>query len=87
MRSVNFHIGRIGKIRCYIDSETYAKVINATVTSRLEYHKGLLAGIPDKHFKPLQLAQNKTARLLTETGRHKHIRHTLESLHWLPVKQ
>ena len=87
VKSVNFHIRRIGKIRRYLDSETCAKVINATVTSRLDYHNGLLAGIPDKHLRPLQLAQNKAARLLTGTRRHEHIRPTLQSLHWLPVKQ
>jgi hypothetical protein len=87
VKSVNFHIRRIGKIRRYIDSDTCAKVINATVTSRLDYHNALLAGIPDKYLRPLQLAQNKAARLLAGTRRHEHIQPTLEHLHWLPVKQ
>jgi hypothetical protein len=86
VRSANFHIRRIAKIRHFLDTDTCAKVINATVTSRLDYHNGLLCGIHDKHIKSLQLVQNNAARLLTQSSRQQHITPTLQHLHWLPIK-
>ena len=85
VKSANFHIRRISKIRAFLDESTCANVINATITSRLDYHNGLLAGIHEKHVKSQQLVQNNAARLLTGIRKHEHIRPTLQHLHWLPV--
>ena len=87
VRSANFHIRRISKIRSFLDNDTCAKVINATITSRLDYHNGLLLGVHDKLIRPLQVVQNNAARLLTRSGRREHISPTLQRLHWLPIKQ
>ena len=87
VRSANYHIRRISKIRHFLDDDTCAKVVNATITSRLDYHNGLLAGLHDKVVKPLQIVQNNAARLLTRTRRREHISPVLQSLHWLPIKQ
>lgn len=86
VRSANFHMRRIAKIRHFLDTDICAKVINATVTSRLDYHNGLLCGIHDKHIKSLQLVQNNAARLLSQSSRHQHITPTLIQLQWLPIK-
>ena len=87
VRGANFHIRRIAKIRRFLDTNACAKVINATVTSRLDYHNALLCGIHDKQIKSLQVVQNNAARLLSQTSRHQHITPILEHLHWLPIKQ
>ena len=87
VRSANFHLRRIGQIRCHLDNDTCAKTIHATVTSRLDYHNGLLAGIPNTQLRRLQLVQNKAARLLSRTSKTQHITPVLFSLHWLPIKQ
>lgn len=86
VQSGYYHLRRVKHIRQYLDQSTCAKVINATVTSRLDYHNGLLAGEHANIIKPLQTLQNNAARLLTRTGRREHITPILKTLHWLPVK-
>jgi hypothetical protein len=87
IKSVYFHLRRVAKIRHHLTQEACASVIHATVTSRLDFHNGLLAGLPDKLLSRLQVVQNHAARLLTGTHRRAHITPVLEKLHWLPVKQ
>jgi hypothetical protein len=86
VRNTNFHIRRISKIRHFLDTNTCAKVITATVTSRLDYHNALLCGIHNKHLKSLQVAQNNAARLLSRSSRREHITPILKQLHWLPIR-
>jgi hypothetical protein len=73
------------KVRRYLDRLSCARVINALVTSRLDFQNGLLLGLPDCEVHRLQKAQNAAARLLTQTKRRDHITPILEELHWLPV--
>ena len=77
---------RIGRIRRNLDDATCAKIINATITSRQDYHNGLLAGCYDGTLKPMQHMQNNVARLLTKTRMRDHITPVLRQLHWLPIK-
>eukprot|EP00914_Ancora_sagittata_P016099 GHVO01032167.1.p1 GENE.GHVO01032167.1~~GHVO01032167.1.p1 ORF type:complete len:200 (-),score=1.21 GHVO01032167.1:528-1127(-) len=81
------HLRTIARVRRYLDPDSSAKAINATVTSRLDYHNGLLAGAPQCVLKPLQRLQNNAARVLTRTNRREHITPVLEILHWLPIKE
>ena len=86
-QSAYFHLRRIAKIKHHLTQEACAKAINATVTSRLDFHNGLLLGLPDKTLHKLQVVQNNAARLLTGTRRTEHITPVLIHLHWLPVRQ
>jgi hypothetical protein len=86
VQSGYYHLRRVKHIRHYLDKDTCAKVINATVTSRLDYHNGLLAGVYAYQLKALQVLQNNAARLLTKARSQDHITPTLMSLHWLPVR-
>ena len=86
VRNTNYHIRRISKIRRFLDTDTYAKVISATVTSHLDYHNALLCGIHDKHLRSLQVVQNNAARLLSRSSRWEHITPILKHLHWLPIR-
>jgi hypothetical protein len=61
-----FNIRRISKIKHHLSSDASAKVINATVTSHLDYHNGLLLGLSDTALYKLQVAQNNATRLLTD---------------------
>ena len=40
-RSINFNLYSVGEMRKYLDGPTTKKIINATVTSRLDYCNGL----------------------------------------------
>lgn len=84
-RNAYYHLRRIAKIRSHLTQDACAAVINATVTSRLDFHNGLLLGVPDKTLRKLQLVQNSAARLLTGTRKREHITPVLQSLHWLPI--
>ncbi len=86
-RGIYFQLQRIKSIRCHLSIDTAAKLINALVTSRLDFNNGLLVGLPEKTTSRLQLAQNNAARVLTGASRRDHITPHLEALHWLPVCQ
>ena len=87
IKGIYYHLRRIALIRKYLTQSACAKILHATVTSRLDFHNGLLAGLPDKTICRLQVAQNNAARLLRQVGRREHITPVLSSLHWLPVRQ
>ena len=82
-----YHLNKISRIRSYLTSTACARAINATVTSRLDYHNALLLGLPANRTHKLQVLQNNAARLLSGCCRRDHITPVLHDLHWLPVVQ
>ena len=64
-RSINFNLYSVGKIRKYLDGPTAKKMINATVTSRLDYCNSLLYGAKQSHIDRLQCCQNNAARIIS----------------------
>ena len=87
VRAGFLQLRRIGHIRRSLDDTVCAKVINATVTARLDFQNALLAGSHLCVLKPLQKMQNQAARMLKKTSRTDHITPVLRELHWLPVKE
>ena len=85
-RSINFNLYSVGKIRKYIDGPTAEKMINATVTSRLDYCNSLLYGAKQSHIDRLQCCQNNAARIISKRRKFDHISPVLRELHWLPVE-
>ncbi|KAI5092227.1 hypothetical protein C0J45_17858, partial [Silurus meridionalis] len=83
-----FHLGNIAKIRKMMSLQDAEKLINAFVTSRLDYYycNALLSGCASKCINKLQLVQNAAARVLTRSRKYGHITPVLISLHWLPIK-
>jgi len=65
--------------------EITTSLISAFVTSRLDYCKSVLAGLPKLTIAPLQWVQNAAARLITGIGRRDHVTPALRKLHWLPI--
>ncbi len=61
-------------------------LINAFMTSRLDYCNALLGGCSARLINKLQMVQNAAARVLTRTGKYEHISPVLSTLHWLPTK-
>ena len=62
-------------------------MVQAFISSRLDYCNSLLCGIAGNLLQKLQSVQNAAARLITRTGRRGHITPVLRELHWLPVRQ
>ena len=85
-RSINFNLYSVGKIRKYLDGPTAEKMINATVTSRLDYCNSLLYGAKQSHIDRLQCCQNNAARIISKRRKFDHISSVLRELHWLPVE-
>ena len=67
-RTAFFHLRNIVKIRSILSQTDAEKLVNAFVTSRLDYCNSLLSGCPSKCVKSLQLVQNAAARVLTGTS-------------------
>ena len=86
-RSAYFHLRRISKVRDLLSVEACARAIHCTVTSRLDYHNGLLLGLPSALTRKLEIVQRNAARLLTRTPKRAHITPVLARLHWLPVQR
>lgn len=85
-RACYFHIRNIGKIRNNITTDACRTLVQATVTSRLDYANVLLYGLPTCLINRLQRVQNSAARLISRTRKHDHITPVMIDLHWLPVE-
>ena len=85
-RSINFNLYSVGEIRKYLDGPTAKKMINATVTSRLDYCNSLLYGAKQSHIDRLQCCQNNAATIISKRRKFDHISPVLRKLHWLPVE-
>ena len=86
-KSINYNSYSIGKIRKYLDTPTADKMINCSITSRLEYCNSLLYDAKGYNISQLQLCQNNAARMLSLRRKFDHITPVLKDLHWLPVEQ
>ena len=84
-KSIYFDIRRIGYIRKYLSEQTCLKLVNATLSSKLDYANALLYGLPSSSIALLQRAQNSAARLIAQVKKHEHISPILMKFHWLPV--
>ena len=84
-KCIYFDIRRIGFIRKYLSQQTCLKLVNATLSSKLDYANALLFGLPSSSINLLQRAQNSAARLIAQVKKHEHISPILMKFHWLPV--
>ena len=85
-KSLNYSIFNIGKVRKYLDTSTAEILVNSLVTSKMDYCNSLLYGINEYQLDQIQRCQNNAARVITLTRKYDHIRPSLHSLHWLPVR-
>lgn len=79
-------IRNIGRIRKYLSTDNLKRLVNASVSSRLDYCNSMFFGLPKCHLDKLQRLQNTSARLITGSKRLNHITPVLKELHWLPVE-
>jgi len=86
VKSCNYHLCNIGRIRRFISTAACKTLVNSLVTSRLDYANSLLFGVNKCLIDRLQRVQNTAARLVTKTRKRDHITPILADLHWLPVE-
>ncbi len=61
-------------------------MVNAQVTSKIDYFSSLLYGTVDKNFVRQKRLQNTAARLIMRVPKYANITPVLQELHWLPVR-
>ncbi|KAI4896499.1 hypothetical protein NFI96_021433, partial [Prochilodus magdalenae] len=84
-RSCRFLLYNIRRIRPFLSQEATQLLVQSLVISRLDYCNSLLAGLPLRAIRPLQLVQNTAAHLIFNLPKFTHVTPLLRSLHWLPV--
>ena len=68
-----YHIRNLHRVRRYLSEDVSKSLVNASVTSRLDYGNSLLSGLPQRTTSRLQRVQNSAARLITRVPRRTHI--------------
>jgi len=86
-RSASYHLRQIRSTLQSFSRDTAKTLVQAFISSRLDYCNSVLYGITNNLLQRLQFVQNAAARLITQTGRREHISPVLQELHWLPVRR
>ena len=81
------HLQNIAKIRNSLSQDNAETLVNAFISSQLDFCNALLNGLPQSVIDWLQYVQNCAARLVTRTRSSEHITPVRRRLHWLPVRQ
>jgi len=85
-RTCYMHLHNISKIRSHLTEDAAATIVNALVTSCLDYANAILYGIPQYMLKRLQQVQYNAARLVLRKKKRDHGTPLLKQLHWLPIQ-
>ena len=79
------HMRKINHISRYLPTTTKERVINALITSRIDYCNSLLYNTSANYISHLQRMYNAAARLILCRPRTDRATPLLRKLHWLPV--
>lgn len=85
-QSANYALRNISRVRTSLTREACETLVNAYVTSKLDYCNCLLYGVPAYVMERLQKVQNYAARVVTMTPKYEHITPVRADLHWLPIQ-
>ncbi len=81
-----FILKNASKLRPMLSMSNAEMLINAFMTSKLDYCNALLSGCSASLINKLPMVQNAAARVLTRTRKYDHISPVMSTLHWLPIK-
>ena len=81
------HLRNIGHIRKLLTTDATKSLVNALVTSRLDYANAVLYGVSAQQIERIQKVQNSAARLITFSPRRNHISPVIRELHWLKIEK
>ena len=87
IQSSTYKLRLINVIRPKLTKSVAERVVNAMVTSNLDYCNSLLYGIAGHQLLRLQRIQNTAARLILQRDRWGSATTMLNELHWLPIKK
>jgi len=86
-RAPYYHLKNIHCLRAFLTQEALVTVVQAFLTSRIDYCNSLLYGISEYNINRLQRIQNSAARIVTNTRKYDHLTPIVHKLHWIPVRQ
>jgi len=86
-RSGYYQLWQLRPVKRSPSADAAKPLVQAFISSRLDYCNALLYGLSDGLMRRLQSVQNPAARLVTGARRRDHITPILRQLHWLPVRQ
>ncbi len=78
-----YHLRNINCLRPTLSTRSTAVMVQALVTSRIDYCNALFYGLPVKLLHKLQ--QQSAAQIITRTRTMEHISPVLQQMHWLPA--
>ncbi|KAK2172308.1 hypothetical protein NP493_970g00008 [Ridgeia piscesae] len=81
----SFYMRNINQIIRFLPRPTKERVVNAIITSRLDYCNALLYGTSAINIARLQRIHNTAARLIMRSPRSDSAKPLLRELHWLPI--
>ena len=81
-----YRIKSLYKVRKYLTVSATKTIVQALVTSKLDYCNSLLFGISQKLMMKLQRVQNAAARLVMCSSKRTSVKPILQKLHWLPIE-
>ena len=79
-------LANIGKIRRDLTRPAAETLVNACVTSVMDYANSTSLGVPQVHTNSLQRLQNMAARIICRCGPRDHVTPLRKALHWLPIE-
>ena len=86
-KSCNFQIRNIHRIRQYLSDSTCKTLVQALITSCMDYCNSLLIKMPKCDLHRLKKVQHSAARLVSKPNRSEDITLVLEDLHWLQIPE
>ena len=86
VQSSFYHLRKIRLIRKHLTFDAAQLLVQALVTSKLDYCNSLLYGLPKNVIKQLQRVQNAAARVVTLSPKFCHIKPVLANLLWLRIE-
>lgn len=84
-KSCYMHLKSIKYIRPFLTKNATIAIVQALISSRLDYCNSLLYGISNYLVRKLQRVQNCAARLIMNAKKRDSISKSLMELHWLPI--
>ena len=86
-KAARYSLRNISRVRKSLTMDACKTLVQAYVTSKLDYCNSLLYGLPSSLVNRLQKVQNSAARVISLTPKWSHITPVRAALHWLPVQQ
>ena len=82
----SYNLFMIGKIHRYLNINTTQEIGLALVMSNMDYCNGMLYGSQNSVLQPLQITQNRCAKMILYKDKYNSSTDARYTLHWLPIK-